>query len=280
MLALRDTQSCGLPVAERFKGPLLRCARGDLPPNVALMQLFAAAQSFDEARSALQAELVRRKSGGSPAEAGRIQRALALCGRDADAWRLVKATLGELDHQRTGDTERMIADCAGAFDRAAAAAEDAGAALYTLGSAELLQAATAEIVTLMRQWRLLGRDRSLLEIGCGAGRCMAAVAADAGLVVGTFPYIAQAGIGLAAEHIREAARVLKASGSLVIMNFSYRGDDARDRADVSRMAQEAALEVMHDGSRPFAWWDGFVFRLQKPGEDRSLEAPRSSPSSC
>jgi len=49
-------------------------------------------------------------------------------------------------------------------------------AAYSLGSPEILQQVTDEIVTLLDEWGLLGPDRRALEIGCGIGRMQAALA--------------------------------------------------------------------------------------------------------
>lgn len=64
------------------------------------------------------------------------------------------------------------------FDAAVALAPEAAVALYSLGSAEILARATAEIVTRLRDWRLLGADIDVLDIGCGIGRIERALAPE------------------------------------------------------------------------------------------------------
>ena len=49
-------------------------------------------------------------------------------------------------------------------------------ALYSLGSPEILDRATAEIVARLREWRLLGANIDVLDIGCGIGRIERALA--------------------------------------------------------------------------------------------------------
>lgn len=56
--------------------------------------------------------------------------------------------------------------------------------LYSLGNAAILDAATSEIAGVMREWNLVGRERSMLEIGCGIGRFERALAADALSITG------------------------------------------------------------------------------------------------
>jgi ubiquinone/menaquinone biosynthesis C-methylase UbiE len=88
---------------------------------------------------------------------------------------------------------------------------------------------------------------------------------DLVLAVDSFPYMVQAGMELVATHLSEAARVLRPGGALLILNFSYRGDPERDRAEVHRLAGDAGLELVRDGIRPFALWDGTAFELRKAG---------------
>jgi hypothetical protein len=87
---------------------------------------------------------------------------------------------------------------------------------------------------------------------------------DLVLAVDSFPYIVQAGMELAETQIREAARVLRPGRSVLILNFSYRGDAEQDRADVRRLAYGTGFEVVRDGMQPFALWDGAAFELRKP----------------
>ena len=56
------------------------------------------------------------------------------------------------------------------FDRAVAVAPEASVALYSLGSADILELATSEIVSRLAEWDLLRPDATVLDIGCGIGR--------------------------------------------------------------------------------------------------------------
>jgi ubiquinone/menaquinone biosynthesis C-methylase UbiE len=86
---------------------------------------------------------------------------------------------------------------------------------------------------------------------------------DVVLAVDSFPYVVEAGEASVASYFREAHRVLRDGGDFVLVNFSYRGDMAADRADVLRLAREAAFDVLVSGSTPFALWDGVAFHLAR-----------------
>ena len=93
---------------------------------------------------------------------------------------------------------------------------------------------------------------------------------DLVLAVDSFPYLVQAGPGLLARHVAEAARVLRAGGDLVILNLSYRGDLDRDRRDLAALAA-GAFEVRRNGVQgEFRLWDGAAFHLVRrpPPQDR------------
>jgi ubiquinone/menaquinone biosynthesis C-methylase UbiE len=85
---------------------------------------------------------------------------------------------------------------------------------------------------------------------------------DAAIAVDTFPYLYQSGQALVAKYFAEARRVLRAGGDLVILNYSYRGDDDADVSDIRRMAAEHGFDVVVCGERPFGVWDGLAFHLR------------------
>lgn len=292
----------------RLTHPLARCARGELPPNVALMQLLTEAADPGEAERALRRVL----AGAEAREAERLEQMMAIWRANPQAFATVKGVLRHAEHHMPGDGPvDPVAHWAAVFDAVARTSPEGGVALYSLGSPELLRAATEEVVARMREWGLLGRGRALLEIGCGNGRFQEALSPEVGLVVGLdissemveaarrrcaglanvafhqtsghdlsrfedgsfdlvfavdcFPYLTASGMTLAGHHIREAARVLKTTGDLLILNFSYRGDLDADRRDLARLAGEAGLLLRRNGTRDFALWDGAAFLLARPG---------------
>lgn len=293
----------------RDKAEALRlCARGDLPPNIALMHLLIEAESADAVALAL-AEALQATRGDAEAQS-RIAEAAALWQARPDAWSLVRAVIGGIDHGGAAGGEAAIDAAAAAFDRAVRISPEAGVALYSLGDPALLARVTDEIVRTIGRWGLLTPERRVLDLGCGIGRIAAALAPhvaqvtgidvsgamielaakrlsglpnvrvlqssgrDLGLVgsgstdlvlaVDSFPYIVQAGHEMVHQHIGEAARVLAPGGDLLILNYSYRRDAARDRHELQAHAEAAGLAVLRAGTGDFTLWDGLTYHLRKP----------------
>jgi SAM-dependent methyltransferase len=87
---------------------------------------------------------------------------------------------------------------------------------------------------------------------------------DLVLAVDSFPCLVAAAQGIAERHIRDAADMLRPGGSLAIFNYSYRGDIAADRAEIAAHATSAGLQVLRNGTRDLALWDGTSFLLRAP----------------
>jgi SAM-dependent methyltransferase len=146
---------------------------GRISPEVALMHLLIATGSVDEIRRIL--------SGCSACQAspklmilGRLVKDNAVGLRRAAA--LANMMMAEQDTSLSAITDF--------FDRAVVEAPEACDALYSLGSASILSRATSEITARLLEWELVGPDRDLLEIGCGTGRVVAALAGLARNVLG------------------------------------------------------------------------------------------------
>ena len=90
------------------------------------------------------------------------------------------------------------------------------------------------------------------------------------LAVDAFPYLMQAGTPIAERHVADAARLLRSGGALAILNLSYRGDPGSDRADIARWADAFGLQIILNGTSPFAIWDGTAFLLRRAGDDPFL----------
>ncbi len=83
------------------------------------------------------------------------------------------------------DAEDGIDRCRRLFDASVAESEESSVALYSLGSPELLAAATDEVIGVMESWGVLGQRRDALEVGCGIGRLMVPLCSRMRSVVGT-----------------------------------------------------------------------------------------------
>ncbi|MET3582035.1 ubiquinone/menaquinone biosynthesis C-methylase UbiE [Mesorhizobium robiniae] len=95
---------------------------------------------------------------------------------------------------------------------------------------------------------------------------------DCVLAVDSFPYLVLA--GLAERYFKEIARVLKTSGMAALLNYSYRGSPALDRADVHRLAKVHGMQMVVNGEKPFRLWDGNAFLLA--ASDGTLRANNCS----
>jgi ubiquinone/menaquinone biosynthesis C-methylase UbiE len=297
---------------DRLRPALEGCATGALPPNVALLRLAMEAVGPEEVESALASAC--DGAGREPrnrAAADRLRRALLLWRENPQAFTTVKAVLDGVEHHGgAADAEAGLAHWAKTFDRMAHASPEGSVALYALGNPDLLREATAEVVARLHEWRLVGPGRRVLEIGCGIGRFVEALAPHADHVTGldiapamiararqrcagltnvslavssgrdlaqvpggsvdlvlaadVFPYLVQTGSEIVDRHVREAVRVLKPGGHLLVLNFSYRGDLKRDRSDIAVLAARCGLSFRRSASEDFSLWDAATFLLQKP----------------
>ena len=93
---------------------------------------------------------------------------------------------------------------------------------------------------------------------------LASASFDLVLAIDSFPCVVAVAPEIAERYIRDAARILRPSGTIAIFNYSYRGDLAVDRADVARCAEAAGLRVLRNGTRDLALWDGTSFLLRAP----------------
>jgi SAM-dependent methyltransferase len=260
--------------------------------------------------------------GGAGALAATLENLAAAAPQLAKLTHLIDLAAANSDHlaQVTALVESGLADLAAAgnsgvsairalFDGAVAIAPEASVALYSLGSPEILDRATSEILTRLAEWNLLPLDLKLLDIGCGIGRIELALAPRVGsitaidispdmikeakrrcrglaninfqecngrdlaafddrsfdliLAIDSFPCMFAADPEIAVRHIRDCARLLRPDGTLLILNFSYRGDDA-DRRDMQQLASANGFTVHRLGSSDFSLWDGRTFLLRFP----------------
>jgi predicted TPR repeat methyltransferase len=165
---------------------LSRCADGELPANVALMQLFLEADDEGQARHGLAHALV--EASNDPARVTRLAAVQRLWRRTPDAYPIVVAIdrvarSAPSASAGAGGTAPVTA-IAALFDRAASISPTAGVALYSLGDTRLLEAATQELVRRIGGWHLLGAGARVLDLGCGSGRMLTALAPIVATVTG------------------------------------------------------------------------------------------------
>jgi SAM-dependent methyltransferase len=300
MLTARLSAACPQPL----RGPLARYLTGEISAEITLMHF------------ALQ-------SGGAAPLNSTLQKLVAVAPQRkelADLVRLAAVNADHLGQLAALCEDRLVLIPSAAsdrvaaireqFDRAVALAPEASVALYSLGSPDILDRATGEIVGCLAQWGLLRPDMDVLDIGCGIGRIERALAPHVGaitaidvsaamleearrrcrglaniafaqsngrdlaafadksfdlvLAIDSFPYLFAADAEIAAQHVRDAARLLRPVGALVILNFSYRGDDAADRSDVERLASASGFTIRLGGARDFRLWDALAFLMVVP----------------
>ena len=165
--------------------PLRASVSGELPANVAAMRLLMEARAAGEAERAVRDLLARVEVQAHALAARRLRAVLTHLQGNPQAWRTVRTVLDDLRHDEAAAApEEQIRRLATAFDKAAQASPEASVALYALGNPELLRAATAEVVQRLRDWDLLGPDRTILDLGCGIGRFAEALSAEVKSIVG------------------------------------------------------------------------------------------------
>lgn len=292
---------------EEFSGDTLRrCASGAMSANMALFRLFCFAPSHDAARQALENAI--GKSSGD--ERARLLDAQSLWRDTPDAFELIKALDAQYE-ARVGSvaTTDPIAAIAAGYDRITRLSPSASVASYSLGREDLLEKATAEVIGYLRTENLLKQGSAAVEIGCGIGRFLVALAPELSSVTGvdvstsmlahaqercrhfsnvellhgdgrgfpslpsnrfelalavdSFPHLVEAGEEVVLSNLKDIHRVLRPKGRLLIFNYSYRGDDALDRRDIRRFADRIGFDLSRCGDRPFYFWDGAVFDLEK-----------------
>ena len=180
-------------------GILSRYEGGSLSAPVTLMQLLIETEDADSVRAAV-ADFARttptHTDGPAVARARELE---ALMNANSSGCERIAAMLrADVDSSKPARTvEEGIAFCERLFDWSVQQSEEASVALYSLGNPELLERATAEIVSQLDRWGVIGTDSDVLDIGCGIGR----------LLVALSPRVRRAvGIDVSAEMVKAAQR--------------------------------------------------------------------------
>jgi SAM-dependent methyltransferase len=194
-----------------------RYMEGELSAPVTLMQLLIETEDADSVRAAVaDAARSARRTGDSRGEHRRADELLRLMNENASGCERIAAMLrADVDSSKPAPTvEEGIAFCERLFDWSVQQSEEASVALYSLGNPELLERATAEIVSQLRQWGLLNTDSEVLDIGCGIGRLLVALAPEVKRAVG---------IDVSAEMVKAAQRRCGRSENVEVLKGDGRG---------------------------------------------------------
>jgi len=181
---------------------LVRCLDGALSPQVALLQLLVASANLTEVRFVVD-EITQRADADSRAGDSLVRDRVDELTRlfvenEAGCARVAVMLQHEMRATAPAATvDEGLAFVERLFDWRVGQSEEASVALYSLGSPEILERATAEVVALLDAWGVLGPTRRVLQIGCGIGRFERALAGR----------VAEAhGVDLSGEMVKVARR--------------------------------------------------------------------------
>ena len=287
----------------RLDEVLCRCAAGVLPARVAAMHLLMEADSPEAARSAvLRARATRGASGpGSlhdlesllaehPQAWAMVRAILAkvqhrpAAGDSVARWaglfdaavrispeasvalyslgspRLLAAATLEIVAALSSwgllGADRTVLDIGCGIGRLEAALSPLSAAVIGIDiSSGMIAQARARCAGFTNVHLLLGSGHDLAGIADGS--------IDLTVMIDTVPYLLLSEGELAGRYFTEISRVLRPGGDVVILNFSYRGDVAADRADLERLGRPRGLLLARQVERPCASWDAPSFHLIK-----------------
>ena len=155
-----------------------RYLRSEASASIVLMELVQFTEDTEALARALSTLV------GDPARLGELRRHFVE--NEAGCRTIVRMIRQRLDSPEIAPTaQEGIERSRKLFDASVAQSEESSVALYSLGSPELLAAATDEVIGVLEAWDVLGRDRIALEIGCGIGRLMVPLSSRVRSVVGT-----------------------------------------------------------------------------------------------
>ena len=195
---------------------LVQCLAGELSPQVALMRMVCETESVTLVRAAVD-EVTERAATNSRAGDNLVRDRVddltelfveneAGCSHVADMLRSAMES-----SVPTPTTQEGIAFAERLFDYSVRQSEEASVALSSLGSAEVLEQATQEIVAHFDRWGLLGPRTKALHIGCGIGRFELALA----------PRVGEAhGVDISTEMVKVAERRCEALPNVFLQKTS------------------------------------------------------------
>lgn len=192
-----------------------RYKAGDLSAPVTLMQLLIETEDFAATRTAVE---------------GFDELDQLLAANAAGCERIASMLRADVDSPRpAASVDEGIAFSERLFDWSVQQSEEASVALYSLGNPVLLEQATAEIVTQLRSWGAVTSDTKLLDMGCGIGRLLTALAPEIRAAVG---------IDVSAEMVKAARRRCEEYDNVAVIK-----GDGHGLAGVDDAAFDVAVAV-------------------------------------
>jgi SAM-dependent methyltransferase len=154
--------------------PLGRYLNGEISGEILLMHFVL--QVGDAA-----AVVLDRLAAASP-DRRELEQLVALAAANADRLSQITA-LDQVGLVNLATDRNSVAAIRAQFDAAVRIAPEASVALYSLGSPEILDRASNEVVARLAEWGLLHPDLAVLDIGCGIGRIERALAPHVGSII-------------------------------------------------------------------------------------------------
>ena len=191
-------------LSSRARSALQACAQGTMAPNIAAMHILIEGGDLSALEHAISGTQ-------TPEAAERLRQARSFATQSAAA--LVPRLSALLNHNPDLDPADAVQRWAAAFDAAVAAHPETSVALYTLGDPRRTDAASREIAAALEEWGLIGPDRRVLDLGCGIGRMLPALAQRCAIAVG---------VDVSAGMLAEARRRCAASSNLLLVRSAGR----------------------------------------------------------
>ncbi|MER8827732.1 class I SAM-dependent methyltransferase [Mesorhizobium sp. M0938] len=225
------------------------------PDIFAMLRETGAAVRHERHEEETDAAVVRRLASGFDAAAAISLAASVQLSSLGDEENLTAATnevVAWLEAQGFTGTDRDILDIGCGIGRFESALCDAAHRIVGIDiSSKMISTARHRCASLRNVELRPTSGLDLADFGNASFDCV--------LAVDSFPYLVLA--GLAERYFKEIARVLRPSGMAALLNYSYRGSSALDRADVHRLAKVHGMQVVVNGEKPFRLWDGNAFLL-------------------
>lgn len=225
------------------EGIVERYRAGAISPPVTIMQLLIETEDVATARAAVKG--VDELEQLMVANAEGCERIAAMLRSDMDSAKPARTV------------EEGIAFCERLFDWSVQQSEEASVALYSLGNPKLLERATAEIVAQLKSWGAVTADTDVLDIGCGIGRLLVALAPEVRTAVG---------IDVSAEMVKAAHRRCAPYSNVTVIKGDGHG--------LSEIEKESFDVVIAADSFPYLRQSGYALverffaestRVLKPG---------------